>query len=110
MMHILRSLRDFLDTETLKFLPGNLQSGSFMLLRAHTEGQSRPVMPLCTDCAKTLKTKRSIHLCKKCIESQKEWDQKYPLGEPWKQVIHVFDHIGTFIGTIPDPEFIPSAK
>lgn len=32
-MQILNTLRDFLKEEDLKFLPGNLQVGSFMLLR-----------------------------------------------------------------------------
>ena len=110
MMRLLRSLRDFLDTETLKFLPSSLLTGQFILLKAHTGGQSRPVMPLCSECAEKLKTEGNVTICKTCIKNQKEWDEKYPAGEPWRQVIHVFDQGGIFIGTIQEPEFIPTLK
>jgi len=33
MLQILKTLRDFLTEEQMKWLPGNLQAGTFMLLR-----------------------------------------------------------------------------
>lgn len=36
-MKILSSLRDFLDAETLKLLPGNLRSANFIVLRQNKE-------------------------------------------------------------------------
>ena len=36
-MRTLTHLRDFMDENTLKFLPGNLQSGNFILLRQNRE-------------------------------------------------------------------------
>jgi hypothetical protein len=37
MMRTLSHLRDFLNEETLKFLPGNLRSANFIILRQNKE-------------------------------------------------------------------------
>lgn len=69
-MRELQHLRDFLDENALKWLPGNLLTGQFILLR----------------------------------ESIREEDK------PYRQVLHVFDQSGTFIGTVEHPDYIPVNK
>lgn len=70
MMRMLKNLRDFLDEEALKFLPGNLITGQFIILREN------------------IKNKEGLH----------------------QQVLHVFDQGGTWVGTIENPDWIPSSK
>lgn len=43
MMQILKTLRDFLDEETLKWLPSHLQAGNFILLTQNKKmGADKP--------------------------------------------------------------------
>lgn len=69
MMRTLRHFRDFMTEEQLKFLPGSLLTGQFILLKNSRGGTKE---------------------------------------EPWYQVIEVFDQGGTWIGTIENPDWIPS--
>lgn len=68
MIRELRTLRDFLTEENLKWLPGNLLTGQFILLKENIREE----------------------------------------GKPYRQVIHLFDQGGTWIGTIEHPDWIPT--
>lgn len=83
MLKSLSHLRDFLDDEALKFLPGNLLTGQFILLKAH-HIDGKPVNDF--------------------VMNEFNKDKTY------KTVIHVFDQGGTYIGTIEHPDWIPSVK
>ena len=71
MLRILPTIRDFMNEETKKYLPGNLVVENCIILTKHEKNEKE----------RTLKT----HL-------------------------YIFDHTGTLIGKIIDPEFIPLRK
>ena len=88
-MQTLSHLRDFLDDEALRFMPGNLLTGQFILLREHMRAQS---------------LEKNTDLRSTDEKSPKEFVRTFHTK------IHIFDQGGTFIGTINDPEWYPEAK
>jgi hypothetical protein len=79
-MQLLQHLRDFLNEDTMKWMPGNLNAGNFILLTEH-----------------------------KKIPITEEQKAKGVNVASHTTVIHVFDHGGVFIGTIENPDWIPKA-
>lgn len=84
MLRTLGHLRDYLNEETLKFLPGNLQSGHFILLR------------------ESGKKDKLLHPTQ-LTEHDKQFSP-----DTFHTVVRVFDDSGTYIGTITHPDFWPS--
>lgn len=98
-----------MDEDTLKYLPNSLMTGQFILLKRSTGGKTRPSLPLCDNCEATLKKDKSVTICKTCQQARKQYDIDFPPGEPWRQVVEVFDQGGTWIGQISNPEWIPKS-